>query len=342
MEFRPAPELLWLSSMKPSSTTASPASDAEAPPRMSRAQLLGALAIAFTLFLFEAGPIWRHPWDMELLNRAVFWSYIAIPLLVIACLAWSRHLSARAFIVDTLVLTLVKYTCTFAFSLVLWEVTPFPAPAHQAASAHGARALAIESTPAATPLDPSKTGAVTGTVTDAAGHPLSGALVWISGGLEEYVFAAPSAPVTLDRSDVDTIAPLTVVQVNQPILARSADGKLHTLVAAKDGRTLFNAPLLPSGEPSRLSFREAEGLVTLHCNVHPGASEADGQILVVGHPFFARTDESGHFAFRGVPAGHENVAVHVDGRTGAERAIDVTPGGDAKVTLILGAATALR
>lgn len=308
---------------------------------MSRAQFWSVLGVALALFLFEAGPIWRHPWDMELLNRAIFWSYVAIPLLVIGCLAWSKHLSLRVFIVDTLVLVLVKYSCTFAFALVLWEVTPFPPHLHAATLPRGARTMAVESAPAPTPLDPAKLGAMTGTVTDAEGHPRAGALVWIAGGLEDYVFAPPSTPVVLARSDDAVLPPVAVVQSNQPILARSADGKLHTLVAVNDGRTLFNTPLLPSGEPSRVSFREAEGLVTLHCNVHQDSSEADGQILVLGHPFFTWTDERGRFAFHGVPAGRVKLAATHGGRPAPEQAVDLAPGGDTKVTLTLGAATAL-
>ncbi|MEP7120906.1 MAG: carboxypeptidase-like regulatory domain-containing protein [Byssovorax sp.] len=326
--------------MKPLSTAGSPLPDADPPARMSRAQLGLALAVAFTLFLLEAGPVWRHPWDMELLNRAIFWSYVAIPLLVIGTLAWSKRLSVRAFVIDALTLTLLKYACTFAFSLVLWEITPFPAPVHQAASPQGARTLAVESAPAATPIDPAKTGTLTGTATDAAGHPIAGALVWISGGLEDYVFAVPSAPVRIARAGSTEIPPVAVVQVNQPILARSADGKLHTLVAVKDGRTLFNTPLLPSGEPSHVGFREAEGLVTLHCNVHPGAAEAEGQILVLGHPFFTRTDEQGRFELHGVPAGRMKIATAGSGRPAAEQAVELEPGGATTVTLTLPAPTA--
>jgi hypothetical protein len=246
----------------------------------------------------------------------------------------------RAFIVDTLTLTLIKYTCTFAFALVLWEVTPYPALRHEAALPRAARAMAVESIPAATPIDPAKTSALTGTVTDAAGHPVAGALVWISGGLEDYVFAAPSAPLTIARADVTAISAVAVVQVNQPILARSADGKLHTLVATKEGKALFNTPLLPSGEPSHASFREAEGLVTLRCNVHPGASEAEGQILVIAHPFFAKTGDDGRFGFQGVPAGRMKLATLSGGRTGPELAIEVAAGVDTAVTLAAGAATA--
>src|SRR4051812_28068594 len=167
--------------MKPSSTAAITEPSPEAPARMSRLQFWSVLAIAFALFLFEAGPIWRHPWDMDLLNRAIFWSYVAIPFLVIGCLAWSRHLSSRAFIVDTLVLVLIKYSCTFAFALVLWEVTPSPPHVHDATLPHAAQRPTVESPPAVTPIDPAKTGTVSGTVKGATGRPIAGALVWIAG-----------------------------------------------------------------------------------------------------------------------------------------------------------------
>ena len=49
--------------------------------RMSRAQFWGVFAISVAMFLFETGPIWRHPWDMSRLNQAILWSYVAIPLL---------------------------------------------------------------------------------------------------------------------------------------------------------------------------------------------------------------------------------------------------------------------
>ena len=307
---------------------------------MSRAQFWGVLALALALFLFEAGPVWRHPWDMELLNQAIFWSYVLIPILVIGCLAWSKRLSLRVFFVDTLVLVLIKYTCTFAFALVLWEVTPFPTHAHTASLPRGASALVAEPAPVATLIDPAKTGAVEGSVTDAAGRPLAGALVWIAGGLEAYVYAPPSTTVSIDNVDVGMSPSLAIVQANQQILARSANGKLHTMVAVKDERTLFNTPLLPSGEPSRVSFREAEGLVTVHCNVHPGAGEAEGKILVLGHPFFAKSDESGRFAFRGVPAGRVRLAAHLDGRYSPEQIVDIAPGGEVKATLAVALATA--
>lgn len=305
---------------------------------MSRAQFWSVLGLALALFLFEAGPVWRHPWDMELLNRAIFWSYVAIPLLVIGCLAWSKRLSLRVFFVDTLVLTLIKYSCTFAFALVLWEVTPYPTQAHATSLPRGTSPLVAEPTPAPTPIDPAKTGAVEGAVTDAAGHPLAGTLVWIAGGLESYVFAPPSTPVSIANADSERTRPLTVVQLHQQILARSVDGKLHTMVAVKDGKTLFNTPLLPSGESSRASFRGPEGIVTVHCNVHPASAEAEARILVLGHPFFVRTDESGRFAFHGVPAGRVQLATYVDGRYGPEQVVDVAAGGDAKITLTVGAA----
>ena len=319
--------------MKTSSTTTPGAGDhGDDLPRMSRAQFWSVLGLGLTLFLFQAGPIWRHPWDMGLVNGAILWSYVLLLPLVIGCLAWSKHLSLRAVFLDTLTLALIKYTCTFAFALVLWEVTPAPRDVHAAPLPR--RATTAEVEPAPTPLDPASTGSVEGVVADAAGHPIEGALVWIAGGLEDHVFAPPSAPLSVANAGAGMTPPLVVVQAGQPILARSADGQLHTMVAVKDGRTLFHAPLLASGDPSRVGFREAEGLVTVHCNAHQGSGEAEGQVLVVGHPFFTWTTGGGRFALHGVPAGRVRLAAYADGRRWSEKTIDVAPGGAMRTTLV--------
>jgi hypothetical protein len=309
-------------------------------PRLSRAQFFGVLALGIALFLFEAGPVWRHPWEMARVDGAIFWSYVLIPLLVLACLAWSRRLSLRAFFLDTLALVLLKYVATCTLALVLWETTPFRPAAAAPPPRHAAAAAAAQAEPAATstPLDPARTGTVAGTVSDAAGRPAASALVWIAAGLEDHVFAPPAAPVSFVNTGAGMTPPLAVVQAGQPLSARSADGQLHTMVAVKDERTLFNLPLLASGAPSHTSFREAEGLVTLRCNVHPGHAEAEGRVLVLDHPFFAWTDETGHFALHGVPAGRVRLAAYAGGRGSAEEGIDVAPGAAGRAALTVGAA----
>src|SRR4051812_9969893 len=108
---------------------------AEDPPflRLTRLQFWGFLAIAVAVFLFASGPVWQHPWDIGALNRAIFYSYGVVPVLVLGGLAYKRRLGLRAFALDLLVLTLLKYTITFGIALLLWTAHGAPPVAGGAA-----------------------------------------------------------------------------------------------------------------------------------------------------------------------------------------------------------------
>jgi hypothetical protein len=61
---------------------------------------------------------------------------------------------------------------------------------------------------------------------------------------------------------------------------RFGDAAPHAGSRSGDGRPSPHASAPPRRAQPRQSFREAEGLVTLRCNVHQDNSEANGQILV--------------------------------------------------------------
>ena len=107
---------------------------------MSRSQFWGLFAVLLVLFLVVEGPIWAHPWDLSAVNRAILLSYAPIPLLVVGCLLWSHRLRWVSFFLDTLSLTLLKYSVTFAFALFMWGVLS-RAGSGRAGSALGASSL---------------------------------------------------------------------------------------------------------------------------------------------------------------------------------------------------------
>lgn len=269
--------------------------------RLTSRQFWGCLALSVTIFVFSTGPVWRHPWDVGVLNYAIFVSYIPIPLLVIACLAWNRTLSLRGFFLDTLVLTLIKYSITFSLALGLWIVAPEPEGLQVA---HGARFPVTMTEPAPTPsiINAAETGSLSGVVTDASGRPAEGALVFIASGLEKLVFAAPEEPLLLENNGTGISPRVAVARLRQPIQAKSTDGHLHTFIASRDGTALFNTPLLPSGTWTSVGLRDA-GLLTVHCSVHQHAkTEAAAHLAVLDHPFYGFTGADGRFRFNAVPA----------------------------------------
>src|ERR1700722_17482845 len=138
--------------------------------RLSRAQFWGFFAILVAVFLFVEGPVWRHPWDIDRLDGSIGYSYLPVPALVVLGLAWRKALGWKAFLLDTLSLTLLKYAATFTFALVLWAAAKQPAAAATAQEAGSA--VAVEPAPAPTPLAPGTTGTLDGVVVDAGGQPL--------------------------------------------------------------------------------------------------------------------------------------------------------------------------
>ena len=279
--------------------------------RLTRLQFWGILAISVSIFLFATGPVWRHPWRMGVLNHAILWSYLPLPLLVAGALAYRRALTLRAFFLDALELTLLKYSITFGLSLVLWSVQR---PPDEPFVFHAPRGEAHATTAASpTVLDPARLGTVRGTVVDAKGAPVANALVFVAAGLEQVVFRPPAKALELTEDGAGVSPKLAAAMVGQRIEARSTDGQLHTLVATAGGSTLFNVPLLPAGVVRSVDVAEPHGLVELRCTVHP--NEGHAFVGVFANPFFALTDAEGRFAFEGVPAGKVTISVSRDGHS---------------------------
>jgi hypothetical protein len=101
---------------------------------------------------------------------------------------------------------------------------------------------------------------------------------------------------------------------------KSSDATLHTI--HMDGAASFN---LPFPFPDRVSSRTmpATGLIHLRCN--GGHVWMNAEMMVVSHPYYAVTDESGRFEFTNVPSGtYQVVAWHEGWRlAGKEQAFDV-------------------
>jgi hypothetical protein len=279
------------------------------------------LAASLAIFLFVTGPLWKHPEDIGRLDWAILWSYVAIPFLVSGCLIASKRWSLRALLLDALALTLVKYVVTSSIAIVLWATVAPPRGAEPLPPSRQAASPAPEAAIVPTPIDPKRTGSVEATVVGPDGRPVEGALVHVAAGLESYVFVPPVEPVTLTNGGDGVTPRLAVAMVGQRIQGRSADGRLHTLVASAGGATWFNAPLLSSGEPTVVRAPAARGTAEVGCNVHP--AEPKSRLLVLGHPFFAWSDKEGRATLRGVPAGHVEVDALSTGETGESARAEV-------------------
>lgn len=124
----------------------------------------------------------------------------------------------------------------------------------------------------------------------------------------------------LDQRHCHYIPHILLVPANTELQMQSSDATLHTI--HMDGAASFN---LPFPFPNQINSRTmaTPGLVNLRCN--GGHVWMNAEMMVVSHPYYAVTDESGRFQFSDVPPGtYQIVAWHEGWKLlGREQAYDV-------------------
>lgn len=308
-----------------------PLSGDERPPAtLSRLSFWSAYALVVSIFLFTDRQLFEDPFRID---KAIFWSYLPIPFLVVGLLAIERKLGWIAVLLDTVELTSAKFCTTYMIATVLWAASGGP-PERPPPPRAPVVARARAPLPPPTPIDPASTGEIVGTVVDESGAPVGGALVYVAAGIEHLVFAPPKVPATLSRTASGPLPAKGVVQSYQPIRLVALDQRMHTaLGTARDVAMVFNYPLLPGRAARTVEIEDAPGIVWVACEVHP--DEPRGLLAVLPHPFWDWTDAGGRFTLSGVPAGALGVATWFDGALARTR-VHLEAGAAERLTLVIG------
>ena len=124
----------------------------------------------------------------------------------------------------------------------------------------------------------------------------------------------------LDQKHCHYIPHILLVPESASLTMVSSDATLHTI--HMDGAASFNLPFPFTDRPITRTMA-TPGLVHLRCN--GGHVWMNAEMMVVPHPYYAVTDESGRFEFTNVPPGtYQIVAWHEGwGLAGKEQAYDV-------------------
>lgn len=187
-----------------------------------------------------------------------------------------------------------------------------------------------------TPIDPSTSGVVRGTVLfqgvpppnpklSVGGSPecavhhagdvrdeivlvkdgrLRNAFVYVKAGLESHAFDWPRSAARIANRGCLYIPRVAGAQVHQPVEFVNEDPSDHNVHGYATGAP-FNRWLRGRGASTSLKLRRPEVMVPLRCDIHPWMR---GWLGVVPHPFFAVTGEDGTFTFSGLPPGEYEVA----------------------------------
>jgi hypothetical protein len=145
-------------------------------------------------------------------------------------------------------------------------------------------------------------------------------IVYLKNIYSGKAMALPEQRRHLDQKHCRYIPHILLVPQNATLQIQSSDATLHTV--HMEGAATFN---LPFPFTSQITSRtmSTPGLVHIRCN--GGHVWMNAEMMVVPHPYYAVTDESGQFEFTDVPPGtYQIVAWHEGwGREGKEEVYDV-------------------
>ncbi len=189
--------------------------------------------------------------------------------------------------------------------------------------------------PAATPIDKSTVGSVSGSVKfdgtkpkaakidmsqDAAcakkgenmveayagdGAALANVFVYVKDGLGSRTFDAPTTAVEIDQSGCRYHPHVLGVMAGQQIKILNSDDTTHNIHPTPAANREWNESQPPKGAPLEKTFAREEIMLPVKCNQHPWMKM---YISVVKSPYFAVTDKDGKYEIKDLPPGDYTLA----------------------------------
>jgi plastocyanin len=135
-------------------------------------------------------------------------------------------------------------------------------------------------------------------VTDSKGD-LENVVVFVSEGLGDRTFDAPTQPVVVEQKGCLYTPHVLAVRANQPLHVVNEDPTSHNIHPTPANNREWNKAE-PPGSSLDESFAREEIAIPVKCNVHPWMH---GYIAVFKHPYFAVTGKDGSFDLSSLPPG---------------------------------------
>jgi plastocyanin len=131
---------------------------------------------------------------------------------------------------------------------------------------------------------------------------LQNVFVYVKDGLGNKLYPAASTPVVLDQKGCRYVPHVIGVMVGTPVEFRNSDPTMHNIHTTAETPTNPEVDISqpPMGGTTQRVFGKPELMLPVRCNNHPWMNAF---INVSPNPFFAVTDENGHFEIRGLPPG---------------------------------------
>lgn len=142
-------------------------------------------------------------------------------------------------------------------------------------------------------------------------------VVYLRGVSKGKAWDLPASRRSLDQKHCRYVPHISLVQSGADLGMKSSDPILHTIHMM--GAVDYNLPFPMTNVTLTRTMRRT-GIVDLKCNA--GHIWMNGVIFIVGHPYYAITDERGEFRLTDVPAGeYQLVAWHEGWRVAREEPV---------------------
>jgi hypothetical protein len=128
---------------------------------------------------------------------------------------------------------------------------------------------------------------------------LQNVVVFVSEGLGERTFDAPTQPVIVEQKGCMYQPHVLAVRANQPLEVVNDDPTSHNIHPIPTNNREWNKAE-PPGSTMQEAFAREEIAIPVKCNVHPWMR---GYVAVFKHPFFAVTGKDGSFDLTNLPPG---------------------------------------
>jgi hypothetical protein len=139
---------------------------------------------------------------------------------------------------------------------------------------------------------------------------LANVYVYVKAGPAAAMSAAPqtTSPVVMDQVGCRYTPHVIALMHGSSVEFRNSDSTMHNIhtMPVVVGNGTVDVSQGPKGAPQQKQFEKPEVMIPVRCNNHPWMNAF---INVSATPFFAVTDENGHFEIKGLPAGTYTLAV---------------------------------
>ena len=120
----------------------------------------------------------------------------------------------------------------------------------------------------------------------------------------KYDGNTPDTPAVLDQNGCMYSPHVQGMMVGQDLLIKNSDATLHNIHGLPKLISEFNFAMPKVVKEKAIKMAKAENFIKIKCDVH---SWMKAYISVFDHPYFAVTDDSGHYQIDNIPPGDYEV-----------------------------------